>query len=66
MSRISAQAHGCGLTIEPGDGAGLAGTIERLMGAPDEAAAMGARDRRMIDERFSKARALARWGELIT
>ena len=59
------RTYRCGLTIEPGDGGGLAGAIEQLMRSPQEASAMGARGRQMIDEHFSKARALVSWEELL-
>ncbi len=45
--------EGCGLLVQPGDVAGLAGAIARLLDRPDEARALGAAARRRAVERYS-------------
>jgi colanic acid biosynthesis glycosyl transferase WcaI len=54
-----------GLTVAPGDGAGLADTIERLATDPDAAAQMGERARAAFDREFSRARAIWQWTTLL-
>jgi colanic acid biosynthesis glycosyl transferase WcaI len=53
----------CGLQIDMGDARGLADAIQRLADDVALRALMGENARRMIDERFSKAAALARFTE---
>jgi glycosyltransferase involved in cell wall biosynthesis len=60
------EQHDCGLTIEPGDGAGLAESLMRLVADPPRAAEMGKRARAMLDQRFSRQRALARWQSVLS
>ncbi len=55
----------CGVTIQPGDGAGMAASIERFMTDPAEVQALGRNGRQMLVDHFSKARAMARWESLL-
>lgn len=55
------QEFSCGLQVEMGDARGLADAILRLADDVGLRAHMGENARRMIDERFSKAAALARF-----
>jgi glycosyltransferase involved in cell wall biosynthesis len=53
VSMIPEILEGCGLLVEPGDVAGLAGAIGRLLDHPDEARALGAAARRRAIDRYS-------------
>lgn len=55
----------CGVTIQPGDGPGMAAAIERFMEDPARVEEMGQNGRRMLVEHFSKARAMERWESLL-
>jgi glycosyltransferase involved in cell wall biosynthesis len=57
--------HQCGVTIQPGDGAGMAAAIARFVGDPATLQAFGQNGRRMLVDHFSKDRAMARWGSLL-
>lgn len=58
-------ASGCGVTVAPGDGAGLAKAILELRDAPDRRRAMEERARRAFEAEWDKPIALARWREAI-
>ena len=46
--------HGVtGLLAEPGDAAGLARALVRVLGEPDRGRAMGAAGRRVVEERYT-------------
>jgi hypothetical protein len=51
--------------VQPGDGKGLAENLERLSTDPLRVAEMGKRARAMLDDRFSRKRALASWEQLL-
>ena len=51
----------CGYAIAPGDSAGLAGAILALAEDDDIRRAMGANARHLLETRFTKREALARW-----
>ena len=53
VSMIPEILEDCGLLVEPGDVAGLAAAIGRLLDHPDEARALGAAARRRAVERYS-------------
>jgi glycosyltransferase involved in cell wall biosynthesis len=53
VSMIPEILEGCGLLVEPGDVAGLAAAITRLLDRPDEARALGEAARRRAVERYS-------------
>jgi colanic acid biosynthesis glycosyl transferase WcaI len=55
----------CGVTIQPGDGAGMATAIERFMNEPAKVQACGQNGRQMLVDHFSKDRAMARWESLL-
>src|SRR5271166_6679416 len=57
--------HGCGLVIEPGNGQALAEALVLLCKDPQRVAEMGRRARAMLDERFTRKQALARWESLL-
>ncbi len=52
---------GAGIRVAPGDGAGLADAVRRIVADPDEAAAMGARGRAHIEAEASWQAIVARW-----
>jgi glycosyltransferase involved in cell wall biosynthesis len=56
---------GCGMAVAGGDDAGFASAILRLRNDPALRDAMGRRARRLLDDRFSRSRALGQWQELI-
>ena len=56
---------GSGQAVAPGDVAAARACIERLAGDPAAAAAMGARARQLLDARYTRAAAFARWDALI-
>src|SRR5690606_36770174 len=56
---------GCGLTVAPGDGAGLARAITQLADNPEQRRAMGSRARAAVDEEFAKEATLRRWQRLL-
>jgi len=49
------EVDGCGLAVAPGDAAGLAQAIERLIDEPEMAARFGAEARKRAQERWSQA-----------
>jgi len=57
--------HGCGAVVEPGDGAGLADLLLRLLDEPGKVAEMGRQAREVIDAHFSRRRAFAHWEALL-
>jgi colanic acid biosynthesis glycosyl transferase WcaI len=57
--------HECGLVIEPGDGQALAEALIPLCDDPLRAAEMGKRARAMLDARFARKHAFARWESLL-
>jgi colanic acid biosynthesis glycosyl transferase WcaI len=57
--------HACGLVVEPGDGAALAEALILLCKERPRAAEMGKRARAMLDERFTRKHAFARWQGLL-
>jgi len=56
---------GCGLTVAPGDAAGLAGAIRELRADPQRLRAMGARARAAFEREWDEPIALARWRKVI-
>ena len=59
------QQHRCGTVIAPGDAAGLAEALTSLAADPDRAEVMGRRARAMLDARFTRRHACARWSALL-
>ena len=57
--------HRCGVAIAPGDAVTLADTLRRWSEEPQTIAEMGARARQMLEEKFMKAQAIARWSRLV-
>ncbi len=64
IARILA-AEGCGWTVKPGDGAGLAERIRRLADAPQAVRQAGARARSAFELKFDFPNALAAWEKLL-
>jgi glycosyltransferase involved in cell wall biosynthesis len=58
-------SHGCGITVQPGDAAGLAAAIRHLKDDPAHCLELGARARRMHEAEFHRRHALARWQALL-
>lgn len=58
-------AHGCGVTVAPGDAAGLAAAIRDLRASPEKLRAMGERARAAFEREWDEPIALARWREVI-
>jgi glycosyltransferase involved in cell wall biosynthesis len=58
-------AHGCGVTLAPGDATGLAAAIRELRASPDKSRAMGERARVAFEREWDRPIALARWREVI-
>lgn len=58
---IANEVEGCGLLVEPGDGAQFARAIERLIDDPGLRAAMGEQARFRAEERWSAKRILGRF-----
>jgi colanic acid biosynthesis glycosyl transferase WcaI len=56
---------GCGMAVARGDDAGLAAAILRLRNDGALRDAMGGRARRLLDDRFSRSKALRLWQDLI-
>ena len=56
---------GCGMAVAGGDDAGLAAAILRLRNDRALSDAMGRRARRLLDDRFSRSKALRLWQDLI-
>jgi colanic acid biosynthesis glycosyl transferase WcaI len=56
---------GCGMAVARGDDAGFASAILRLRNDCGLRDAMGGRARRLLDDRFSRSRALGLWQNLI-
>jgi colanic acid biosynthesis glycosyl transferase WcaI len=57
--------HGCGVTIAAGDAEALAKSLKQWSNEPQILSEMGRRARQMLEERFSRSQALARWRELL-
>jgi len=57
--------HRCGMAIAPGDGAALADALRQLAANPDTLAEMGSRARAMLEARFTRRQAFARWDRLL-
>lgn len=55
----------CGVAIRQGDSASLARCLEDLAGAPERAAAMGARAREVFTARFDREPACRAWEQLL-
>jgi glycosyltransferase involved in cell wall biosynthesis len=55
----------CGLVVEPGRADVLADSISRLYRDPESARTMGRRARSLLEDRFSRRRALSRWRALL-
>jgi glycosyltransferase involved in cell wall biosynthesis len=53
VSMIPEILEGCGVVVDPGDVAALAGAIKRLLDNPDEAATLGRRARERCEARYS-------------
>jgi glycosyltransferase involved in cell wall biosynthesis len=64
IGRLVRQHH-CGVAIAPGDAVTLADTLRRWSEDPQTVAEMGARARQMLEEKFTKAQAIARWSQLV-
>ena len=58
-------AHGCGVTVAPGDGAGLAAAIRELRASPEKLRVMGERARAAFEREWNQPIAMARWREII-
>jgi len=54
-----------GLLVEPGDLAGFAECVTRLLEAPTEAARLGTNSRRRVGEQFLADRHLLQYSELL-
>ena len=54
-----------GLLVPPGNTDAMAKAIDRLLNAPEEAAAMGLRGRELVSSRFTDAALMQGWQELI-
>ena len=50
-----------GLLVPPGDAAALAGGLARLLSQPAEAAAMGVKARRTVEDRYTIERVAEQW-----
>ena len=57
--------EGCGWVTPPGDAAGLAATMRRLAGAPDEVRAAAARARKVAERRYAVDGMLDRYREVV-
>jgi colanic acid biosynthesis glycosyl transferase WcaI len=57
--------HRCGVAVTPGDAVTLADTIRRWSVEPQTVAEMGARARQMLEDKFTKAQAMARWSQSV-
>jgi glycosyltransferase involved in cell wall biosynthesis len=64
IARLLAK-HECGVTVAPGDGAGLAAAIRELRASPEKLRAMGERARAAFEREWDEPVALARWREVI-
>ena len=59
------EEFGCGFTVAPGDGKGLADRILQLAQDPQLCATMGARARSAFEEHWDKSHAVAKWEEVL-
>jgi len=59
------RAHDCGIVVEPGQGALLAGLLRDIMRDGARLEAMGRRARAMLEERFTRNQAFERWRDII-
>ena len=57
--------YGCGFTVAPGDGNGLANRILQLAQDPQLCATLGARARAAFEEHWDKSRAVTKWEEVL-
>ena len=54
-----------GILVPPGDTDALAKAIDRLLSAPDDAAAMGLRGRELVSARYTDDALLGGWSDMI-
>lgn len=59
------RAHGCGWSIEPGDGAALAARLDDLGRHPEAAAAAGAAGRQAFERLYDLPLAVSAWAEAL-
>jgi len=59
------QTHRCGVVVAPGDAPGLTATLKALMDDPSQCAEMGRRARKMLEQNYTRAHALALWQALL-
>ena len=59
------EEFGCGFTVTPGDGKGLADRILQLAQDPPYCATMGARARSAFEEHWNKSHAVGKWEEVL-
>jgi glycosyltransferase involved in cell wall biosynthesis len=59
------QQHACGLVVEPGNGGALADALVLLAANPARVLEMGQHARKMLDNCFTRKRALASWQRLL-
>jgi colanic acid biosynthesis glycosyl transferase WcaI len=57
--------HNCGIVVAPGDSARLADALKGWSEQPQVLRAMGERSREMLEEQFTRRRALDEWGRVI-
>jgi colanic acid biosynthesis glycosyl transferase WcaI len=57
--------HDCGIVVTPGDSLKLANALKSWSEQPQVLGAMGARSRQMLEERFTRRRALDDWSRVI-
>ena len=59
------KAHGCGIVVEPGNADEMVKAIIRLSSNTVAAAVMGRQSRAMLDAKFTRRHAMARWKQVI-
>ena len=59
------EEFGCGFTVAPGDGKGLADRILQLAQDPQLCATLGARARAAFEEHWDKSHAVEKWEEVL-
>ncbi|HEY6619475.1 MAG TPA: hypothetical protein VIY68_08020, partial [Steroidobacteraceae bacterium] len=64
ISRL-VEHHRCGIVVEPGDADGLANTIVQLSRDAEMRDLMGRNARAMLDNNFTRSRALASWQNVV-
>src|SRR5262249_51066126 len=65
IARLIAR-HGCGFTVAPGDGVGLAQTILKLATQPALCRSLGERAQQASQGGLDRSIAIARWEQLLT